>query len=84
MQRVHLIHSPLPLPFQGCFQYKTLSSYFTLSFKQQTDVIFAGPGNNLVLWYMKAVQLTGGVMTLELSPFCPQSPIFFIRILRKM
>jgi len=33
---------------------------------------------------MRAVQLTEGVVTLELSPFCPQSPGFFVRILRKM
>lgn len=61
-----------------------LASYFILSLKKQTDVISAGPGNNLILQFMRAIQLTGGVVTLELSPFCPKSPIFLIRILRKM
>lgn len=32
---------------------------------------------------MRAVQLTGGVVTLELSPFCPKSPIFLYASLEK-
>jgi len=58
--------------------YKKRASYFVSSLKKQTDVISAGLGNKLILWFMRAGQLVGGAVTLELSPFCPKSPIFFL------